>query len=117
MMPGRLAGRHEKYLRGEAEALLAEVGMGHRLHHRPSELSGGESQRVAVARALLMQPDVLLGDEITGNLDSENSEQLLSLLRGLNERRGVALVLVTHDPGIARRMTRMVEIRDGRLVS
>jgi len=116
MMPGLIAGRTESFLRPFAQELLVEVGLGHRLNHKPGELSGGESQRVAVARALLMKPEVLMGDELTGNLDSENSENLISLLLQLNQKRGVSLVLVTHDLGLAKRMSRVVEIRDGRLV-
>ena len=116
MMPGLIAGRHEKYLKPMAEELLTEVGLAHRFQHKPGELSGGESQRVAVARALLMKPEILLGDELTGNLDSENSNNLLSLLLQLNRKRGVSLVIVTHDLALARKMSHMVEIRDGRLV-
>ena len=117
MMPGLIAGRNAAYLKDSAVALLTEVGLAHRLHHKPSELSGGESSRVALARALLMKPDLLLGDEITGNLDSTNSDSLLSLLLDLNQRHSVTLVLVTHDHEIAKRMSRVVEICDGRLVS
>lgn len=117
MMAGLIAGRDEKSLRPIAEDLLAEVGLAHRLHHKPSELSGGESQRVAVARALLMKPQILLADELTGNLDSENSSHLISLLLDLNRKHGVSLVVVTHDNGVAKRMSRVVEMRDGRLVS
>lgn len=116
MMPGLIAGRHERHLRAEAEGLLSEVGLSQRFHHKPGELSGGESQRVAVARALMMKPEILLGDELTGNLDSENSSNLISLLLQLNEKRGVSLVIVTHDLEIAKRMSRVIEIRDGRLV-
>lgn len=117
MMPGLIAGRNEGFLKPMAEELLAEVGLAHRLHHKPGELSGGESQRVAVARALLMKPEILLADELTGNLDSENSNNLISLLLELNRKRGVSLVIVTHDVALARRMSRVVEMRDGRLVS
>lgn len=116
MMPGLIAGRDEKFLKPLAVDLLTEVGLAHRLGHKPGELSGGESQRVAVARALLMKPEVLLGDELTGNLDSENSNNLLSLLLDLNAKRGVSLVVVTHDLALAKRMSRVVEIRDGRIV-
>lgn len=116
MMAGLIAGRHEKFLRPQAEELLAEVGLAHRLHHKPGELSGGESQRVALARALLMKPEILLADELTGNLDSENSNHLISILLDLNRKHGVSLVVVTHDVGVAKRMSRVVEIRDGRLV-
>ncbi|MBI3544354.1 MAG: ABC transporter ATP-binding protein, partial [Deltaproteobacteria bacterium] len=117
MMSGMIAGRDERFLKPLAEELLTEVGLAHRLNHRPGELSGGESQRVAVARALLMKPELLLGDELTGNLDSENSNNLVSLLLDLNRRRNVSLIVVTHDMGLAKRMSRVVEIRDGRLVS
>lgn len=115
MMAGLIAGRDEKHLKPIAEALLAEVGLAHRIHHKPGELSGGESQRVAVARALLMRPDVLLADELTGNLDSENGNLLISLLLDLNRKHGVSLVVVTHDLSVAQRMARVVEMRDGRL--
>ncbi len=113
MLPGFIADRHESALKSYAKDLLTEVGLGHRLHHKPGELSGGESQRVAVARALLMKPDLLFGDELTGNLDSENGEHLLSLLLNLNRSRKVTIVLVTHDFQIARKMSRVVEIKDG----
>ncbi len=116
MLPGMIAGRNGSALRAEAEALLAEVGLSQRLNHKPGELSGGESQRVAVARALMMKPEIILGDELTGNLDSENSGNLISLLLDLNKRLGVGLVIVTHDLEIAKRMSRVIEIRDGRLV-
>lgn len=115
MMAGLIAGRDEKQLKPIAEALLAEVGLAHRIHHKPGELSGGESQRVAVARALLMRPDVILADELTGNLDSENGNHLISLLLDLNRKHGVSLVVVTHDLGVAQRMSRVVEMRDGQL--
>lgn len=116
MMPGLIAGRHPQYLKPLATELLTEVGLARRLHHKPGELSGGESQRVAVARALIMKPEILLGDELTGNLDSENSQNLLSLLLELNKARGVALVLVTHDQRIASKMSRVVQIQDGLII-
>jgi lipoprotein-releasing system ATP-binding protein len=110
MMPGLIAGRDQGYLKPLAEGLLQEVGLSHRIHHRPSELSGGESQRVAVARALLMKPELLLGDEITGNLDSQNSQNLIDLLLDLNRKLGVTMVFVTHDRQMASRMSRIVEV-------
>lgn len=116
MMPGLIAGRNEAALKKEAEELLQEVGLSHRLNHRPSELSGGESQRVAIARSLIMNPDLLLGDELTGNLDYENSNNLISILTNLNKKRGVTLVIVTHDRNIAKQLSRTVEIRDGKIV-
>ncbi|HRK02352.1 MAG TPA: ABC transporter ATP-binding protein [Oligoflexia bacterium] len=116
MMPGLIAGRHEHQLKAEALALLEEVGLSHRVHHKPGELSGGESQRVAVARALMMKPDVILGDELTGNLDSQNSEMLLSMLLSINQRHGVSVVVVTHDLKLAASMGRTITMQDGKLV-
>ncbi|MBI2604730.1 MAG: ABC transporter ATP-binding protein [Deltaproteobacteria bacterium] len=116
LMPGLIAGRQERDMLPEAERLLGEVGLSHRLNHKPSELSGGECQRAAVARALFMRPDILFGDELTGNLDSANSDSLISLLLELNRRHGVSLVVVTHDHDIAKKMSRTVEIRDGQII-
>jgi len=97
------------------EALVA-VGMGHRLTHRPSQLSGGEQQRVAVARALVGRPRVLLADEPTGNLDTRTGAEVMALLERLNEESGVAVVVVTHDLDVAGRARRQVSVRDGELV-
>lgn len=116
VMPGLIAGRTESSLQTEAKNLLTEVGLAQRLHHKPGELSGGECQRVAIARALMMKPEILFGDELTGNLDSENSNHLIDLLLELNQKLGVTLVIVTHDKSVASRMSRTVEIRDGRIV-
>ena len=106
-------GRSERRRRA-VEALTA-VGLGHRLSHRPSQLSGGEQQRVAIARALVTEPRMLLADEPTGNLDSRSGEEVLGLLVRLHDERGVAVVVVTHDSGVASRFGRMVTVRDGRL--
>jgi putative ABC transport system ATP-binding protein len=107
--------------RGERRRLAIEalqsVGLGHRLQHRPSQLSGGEQQRVAIARALVTEPAMLLADEPTGNLDSRSGEEVLDLLARLHDDRGVAVVVVTHDQGVASRFRRRVTLRDGRLVS
>ena len=96
--------------------LLKAVGLSHRLTHFPSELSGGERQRVAIARSLANRPSVLLADEPTGNLDSENAAQVVELLLQLHRDMGMTLVLVTHDLTIAERATRTIRLKDGRVV-
>ncbi len=101
--------------RSRAVAALESVGLGHRLHHRPSQLSGGEQQRVAIARALVGEPRVLLADEPTGNLDTRSGEEVLAILERLNVERGVAVVLVTHEADVARRARRRLHVRDGRI--
>jgi len=95
--------------------LLDRVGLSHRLHHRPSQLSGGERQRVAVVRALINRPMLLLADEPTGSLDRAASDSMGDLIAGLNADQGVTLVTVTHSSRLARRMNRIVELRDGHL--
>jgi putative ABC transport system ATP-binding protein len=106
-------GRAER--RRRAVQTLQAVGLGHRLQHRPSQLSGGEQQRVAIARALVTEPAMLLADEPTGNLDSRSGDEVLDLLARLHDERGVAVVVVTHDPGVAGRFRRRVTMADGRL--
>jgi ABC-type lipoprotein export system ATPase subunit len=96
--------------------LLTNVGLAHRSHHKPSELSGGEQQRAAIARALANRPPVLLADEPTGNLDSRNGQEVMELLRELNDKMGVTILLVTHDPALAQRYARMaLHMADGKL--
>jgi putative ABC transport system ATP-binding protein len=100
-----------------AHALLATVGLGDRAHHYPVQLSGGEQQRVAVARAIARRPRLLLADEPTGNLDSSTGQQIIDLLLDLNETLGSTLVLVTHDTALAAHADRVVSLRDGVIVS
>jgi putative ABC transport system ATP-binding protein len=100
-----------------ATELLSDVGLRDRLHHYPAQLSGGEQQRVAVARAFACRPSVLLADEPTGNLDSVTGQQVMDLLLSLQRDHGTTLVLVTHDPIVATSMQRMIALRDGRVES
>ncbi|HEX5748744.1 MAG TPA: ABC transporter ATP-binding protein [Archangium sp.] len=116
MLPGLLSGREQTELRRRAEALLETVGLGGRTHHRPDELSGGEMQRVAVARALLMEPAVLLADEPTGNLDSRTGAEVLRMLREATRERGLTVVMVTHDLKAAEVGDRIVRLADGLIV-
>ena len=103
--------------RRRSAAVLAEVGLGDRLHSAVDRLSGGEQQRVAIARALAHEPDVLLADEPTGNLDEETASQVLRVLLSLTISRGTTLLVVTHDPGLARSAHRVLELRDGKLIA
>lgn len=113
LMPLRLRGLSKREAEPEAAAMLGAVGLGARLAHRPAELSGGERQRVAVARALVGKPDLVLADEPTGNLDQDNAEQVFNLMRTLSEEFAVALVLVTHDQGVAAGMHRTLRLDNG----
>jgi lipoprotein-releasing system ATP-binding protein len=102
-------------LRAEATALLERVGLGHRLDHLPTELSGGEMQRAAIARALAGGPEILLADEPTGNLDAATGQGVLELLRDLNRDRDLTMILVTHDTQIAQQADRTVRLAEGRI--
>jgi lipoprotein-releasing system ATP-binding protein len=115
MMPLRIAGTDEHAARERALALLARVGLAGRVHHRPSELSGGEQQRTAVARALAADPAVLLADEPSGNLDHHNSERLHELFAELSRELEIAMVIVTHNRSLAARADRILQLEDGRL--
>jgi len=98
-----------------AEALLRELGLEHRLHQYPNELSAGERQRVAIARALANNPSILLADEPTGNLDSVNSARIMEILTGIQKKRGMTLIIVTHENDIAHAAPRHIRIRDGKV--
>jgi putative ABC transport system ATP-binding protein len=111
MVPMEIAGRLDAAAR--ATALLSEVGLTGRGHHYPSQLSGGEQQRIAIARAFANDPLILLADEPTGNLDSANGRHVIELLREVNERRGTTLVLATHDPDLAGMAHERLSLRDG----
>lgn len=100
----------------QAQELLSKMGLGHRLHHRLAELSGGERQRTAIARALITQPKCLLADEPTGNLDSETADQVYQILLDMNQSLNTSLIIVTHDLALAKKMQRIYEIIDGRLI-
>lgn len=115
LVPLELAGANEAQER--ATDLLQTVGLGERLHHYPVQLSGGEQQRVAVARAFACRPPILLADEPTGNLDSATGEHMMQLLHSLHRDYGTTLVLVTHDRSIASSMERVIALRDGRIES
>lgn len=116
MLPALLAGGSRTVLLPRAEALLETVGLRARSHHRPDELSGGEMQRVAVARALLTEPALLLADEPTGNLDSRTGAEVLRLIREATRERGLTVVMVTHDPKAAAVGDRIVRLADGAIV-
>jgi lipoprotein-releasing system ATP-binding protein len=115
MMPALLAGATFDDARGRARSLLAEVGLSERESHKPRQLSGGEQQRVAVARALVNEPLVLLADEPSGNLDTQTSARLHDLLFGLRSGRRLSLVVVTHNADLAHRADRILRMEDGRL--
>lgn len=107
--------QHEQ-VRGRAEQLLKEFGLSERMRHRPGELSGGEQQRVAVARALILNPKVVLADEPTGNLDTQTGEELFDILIRLNREKGVTFVIVTHNESLSGRCHRIIRMEDGRVV-
>jgi lipoprotein-releasing system ATP-binding protein len=115
MMPLRIAGIADRAARDRALGLLDRVGLAGRVHHRPSELSGGEQQRTAVARALAADPAVLLADEPSGNLDHHNSERLHELFAELSRELEIAMVIVTHNRSLAARADRILQLEDGRL--
>lgn len=107
--------KHRREIKQQALELLDEVGLSHRIKHRPSELSGGELQRGAIARALITKPRILLADEPTGNLDAETGAEIMSLLKKLNEDSNLTIVMVTHDEAIANQAHRIVRLKEGRI--
>jgi lipoprotein-releasing system ATP-binding protein len=112
-IPGLIQGRPKKEMEKRAAALLDEVGLSHRATHRPGELSGGEQQRVAVARALALDPKLVLADEPTGNLDTATSDAIHDLFFQINRQHGTTIIVVTHNPAFAERMPRVVRLLDG----
>jgi lipoprotein-releasing system ATP-binding protein len=115
MMPALISGTSQPEAARRAGGLLEELGVFQRQHHRPGELSGGEQQRVAVARALIMEPSVVLADEPTGNLDTQTGEELFRLLLRLNEKHDITFVIVTHNEQLSKRCRRVLEMVDGRI--
>jgi lipoprotein-releasing system ATP-binding protein len=113
-MPAMIMGKSFREVSKRAFALLKEVGLESRMHHKPNELSGGEQQRVAVARALMNAPKIVLADEPSGNLDSTNSEALHALFVELNQKKGQTFVIVTHNPSLSSLANRIVKIVDGK---
>ncbi len=117
MLPGLMRdGAFTRQHRANAQQLLAAVGLQEALNKSPHELSGGMQQRVAIARALALAPDLVLADEPTGNLDTHNADEVFALMRRFNETKGTAFLLVTHDPRLAARCDRVIELRDGAIV-
>ena len=115
-MPGLIARRNSKEVEEKAKELLTKLGLQDRFHHKPNELSGGEKQRVAVARALINDPKLILADEPSGSLDSGNKKELHSLLRKLCNEYGLTILLVTHDNELAETSDRIIEMKDGVIV-
>lgn len=115
MMPALIAGLPKKQATDKAWELLREVGLEHRLKHKPGELSGGEQQRVAIARSLVMEPEILLADEPTGNLDTETGKKIEDILVKLNETQKITLIVVTHNKLLADRMSGRIGLRDGEI--
>ena len=116
LLPLRYTGGDRKAARVRAEALLEEVDLKGRSHHRPGELSGGEKQRVAIARALINEPTLVLGDEPTGEVDTETADKLLAVMRRINAEKRVTFVIVTHDLDLAARADRIVRLKDGHVI-
>ena len=108
---------NEKNRKSKSQAALEKVGLGDRIHHKPTQLSGGQQQRVAIARALVNNPDILLADEPTGNLDSTATEEIISIFKDLNENEGITVIMVTHEEEIAGQAQRIISMKDGLITS
>ncbi len=117
MMPALIQDMPYREAKERAEAILNEVGLGNRLTHKPGELSGGEQQRVAVARALINEPEIILADEPTGNLDTETGKKIEDLLVRFNQNKNITLVVVTHNKSLADRMSQSIGLKDGKIYS
>jgi lipoprotein-releasing system ATP-binding protein len=115
VMPALISGMNKKLALEKANYLLSEVGLGHRVKHKPGELSGGEQQRVAIARSLIMDPEIILADEPTGNLDTETGKKIEDILINLNEKKNITLIVVTHNTMLAERMSGRIGLRDGKI--
>lgn len=115
MMPMLIGNQNKTEAKDRAEKMLSAVGLSHRISHRPSALSGGERQRVAIARALVNKPSLVLADEPTGNLDHKTTESIFELIQQLNQEQNIAFLLVTHDMGLAEKLSRRLTMQDGAL--
>ncbi len=113
MLPMTFQGISEEEGRVKAIKLLENLGLGHRLNHKPQELSGGEQQRIAISRALANDPNLILADEPTGNLDSNTGNKIINILKDLNDKKGKTLVIVTHDMAVAEQAKRIIKLKDG----
>ncbi len=116
MMPALIAGTDKRFAERSAREMLGRLGLGDRLTHKRGELSGGEQQRVAVARALMMRPDMVLADEPTGNLDTHTGEEVFNLILELNEELGTTFIIVTHNESLAKKLQRCITLLDGQIV-
>jgi len=117
MMPAMIQGLPHREAKERAELILNEVGLSNRLTHKPGELSGGEQQRVAVARALINEPEIILADEPTGNLDTETGKKIENLLVRFNQTKKITLIVVTHNKSLADRMSQSIGLKDGKIYS
>ncbi|MCK4651100.1 ABC transporter ATP-binding protein [Candidatus Babeliales bacterium] len=116
-LPKLYAGEPEALARKQAKKNLEAIGLGDRLEHYPYQLSGGQQQRVAIARSLINNPQIILADEPTGNLDSKTGETILKLFKKLNKEKNVTIIIVTHEPEVANKTNRIIELVDGKIIS